>query len=124
MMQRSVLCRLLCLVGLTGCFTVKHELPPGSYFGHLPKGTHEVSRPFAAEKMKNWLLAGLLPYSRFGVKDLVPNGAGVKRVEGIELETRFSVIDTIVWIVPGAFYGYYVWAPRTVRIEGSAVSER
>ena len=112
----------LCAVLSTGCFSVKHRLPPHAYFGTLPAAPGEQSSHFERSAMKNWLLAGLVPWSRFSSDNLLAeSGAGVIRYENLVVETRFNVVDTIVWIVPGQFYGYYVWAPRHVSVTGDEV---
>ena len=110
----------------TGCFTVQHELPPRSYFGTLPVAASEIrspSKPFDLEASKNWFLAGLVAYTDFGVKDLTPEADESVRFEGVEVETRFSEFDVFISIIPGLAYGYYIWAPRTVRIKGRQVEE-
>jgi len=45
-------------------------------------------------------------------------------VESLAIETSFDTVDTIVWFFPGFLYGYYIWAPRTVRVEGTQVRDR
>ena len=107
---------------LAGCFTVTHHLPPHSYFGKLPPTAGETVQPFQDSAMKNWLLAGLLPWSRFATNDLLAEqGAGPLRYQNLEVETEFTALDTLIWIVPGQFYGYYVWAPRHIKVTGEAV---
>jgi hypothetical protein len=104
-------------------FTVRHELPPNAYFGHLPNTPAERSERFDDHGMKNWALAGLLPYSGWSSKELLEkhDQGSINRIEDLAIETRFGTIDTIVWVVPGFFYGYYLWAPRTVEVTGSRV---
>lgn len=114
---------LFCASATSGClFTVQHELPPNVYFGHLPKAPAERSDRFIDQGMKNWALAGLVPYSGWSSKELFArNSRTTKRIEDLAIETRFGTIDTIVWVVPGFAYGYYLWAPRTVEVTGSRV---
>ena len=67
----------LCAVLSTGCFSVKHRLPPHAYFGTLPAAPGEHASHFERSAMKNWLLAGLVPWSRFSSDDLLAeSGAG------------------------------------------------
>jgi hypothetical protein len=116
---------LLCLALASGCMhKVKHELPPNAYFGHVPAHAAEQVSSFAADGMKNWWLAGLVPYTSWNSANLIPQDKGVARVENLMVQTQFSTIDTIVWVIPGFAYGYYVWAPRTVTVSGSKVVER
>ena len=107
---------------MTGClFNVEHQLPPRAYFGKLPAGSGQREFPFKQEDRKNWYLAGWFAYSDWGVGDLVPPLERVERIEDLEIETRFSELDTLIWVVPGFVYGYYVWAPRTIRVSGTRV---
>jgi hypothetical protein len=108
----------------TGCFSVSHKLPPHAYFGKLPTQTAaaETRAGFERSAMKNWLIAGLIPWSSFSSDDLLEKGApGVLRFENLEVTTQFTALDTLIWIVPGQFYGYYVWAPRHITVKGEAV---
>jgi len=108
----------------SGCLhSVRHELPEHSYFGQLPAAEGERRVAFEDSGMKNWALAGLLPYSGWGTGDMLAGRNGAKRVENLEIQTQFGRIDTIVWVIPGFFYGYYLWAPRTVSVSGTKVSE-
>jgi hypothetical protein len=108
-------------LGATGCFSVDYKLPPHAYFGTLPRSASETHAPFERSAMKNWLLAGLLPWSRFSSNDLLAEGGPVLRYENLQVETEFDAIDTILWIVPGQFYGYYVWAPRHITVKGDEI---
>jgi hypothetical protein len=105
----------------TGCFTVEHHLPPHSYFGRLPARPGETATEFERHAMKNWYLAGLGAYSKFSTGDLVSPGTRVDRIESLELETGFSRLDMLIWVIPGQAYGYYFWAPRTLRIRGREI---
>ncbi len=105
----------------SGCFTVEHQLPKGSYFGKLPTRSGERVQSFDEEAHKNWFLAGLFPYSSFSVEDLAPQDAPPARIQNLAVETRFSEFDVFISVIPGAFYGYYLWAPRTIRIQGQQV---
>jgi len=121
---RTAVLALVCTSFATGClFTVRHELPPNAYFGKFPSQPHEKIHRFKDHGMKNWFLAGLGPYTRWSSKDLLEkNGDGShERIENLAIETRFGTLDTIIWVFPGFFYGYYVWAPRTVEVSGSQV---
>ncbi len=107
------------LVALPGCmFKMQHDLPLRTYFNPetgLGRRTH-----FEKAAMKNWALAGLVPYSDFGAKDLVDPLAGAE-LSGVRIETVFTGLDTLVWVIPGFAYGYYLWAPRHVELEGDYV---
>jgi hypothetical protein len=111
-----------CAFAVTGCFSVSHKLPPHAYFGTLPKTAAETSTSFERSAMKNWLLAGLIPWSRYSSDKLLAESAsGVIRYENLQVKTEFNWLDTIVWIVPGQFYGYYVWAPRHIIVKGDEI---
>lgn len=121
---RSVVVTALFAIAATGCFSVSHKLPPHAYFGKLPTQTAagETRAGFERSAMKNWLIAGLIPWSSFSSDDLLEQGApGVLRYEDLEVTTQFTALDTLIWIVPGQFYGYYVWAPRHITVKGEAV---
>jgi hypothetical protein len=110
---------------VSGCFfKANHNLPPRSYFGHLPRSEEERTRPFEKHGMKNWAVNGLVSYSGWGAKDLISTSPAVRRVEDLAIETRFSAIDTVVWVIPGFFWGYVFWAPRTIEVEGNRVYEK
>jgi hypothetical protein len=119
-MKSRALLAILAL-GASGCFTVEYRLPPHTYFGQLPARSDEKAVDFDREAMKNWFLAGLFPWSKFSSDDLIAPDARVHRIESLELETRFSGLDTLVWVIPGQFYGYYLWAPRTLRVRGREI---
>lgn len=111
-----------CAFAATGCFSVSHKLPPHAYFGKLPKSPTETSTDFERSAMKNWLLAGFIPWSRYSSDDLLASSAaGVLRYENLEVKTEFNWIDIVAWIVPGQFYGYYVWAPRHITVKGDEI---
>jgi hypothetical protein len=121
---RSISLAALAALFATGCFSVSHKLPPHAYFGRLPSPTAagETRAGFERSAMKNWLIAGLVPWSSFSSDDLLEQGApGVLRYENLEVTTEFNALDTLIWIVPGQFYGYYVWAPRHITVKGDAV---
>jgi len=107
-------------LALSACFTMNHTFPPNTQFGHRPEravGVHAVGD----KGMKNYLLSGLLPYTSFGTKDLAKDPGPGRQLADVEIETQFNWFDFIVSIVPGLYYGYYVWAPRHVGFEGVVV---
>ncbi len=116
---------LLCLALASGCMhKVVHELPPNAYFGHAPARPAEQTSSFADHGMKNWWLAGLVPYTSWNSANLIPQGPKVERVENLVVQTQFSKLDTVVWVIPGFAYGYYLWAPRTITVQGAKVEQR
>lgn len=107
--------------GLSGCmFKMRHEMSVNAFFNAEPGGRH--GKPFRDEAMKNWALAGLVPYSGFGAKDLVESRPR-REISSLSIETVFTGIDTLVWFIPGFVYGYYVWAPRHIKVEGMYVDD-
>jgi hypothetical protein len=111
----------LLATGLPGCmFRMTHELPLTAQFHReFPPGARRQA--FRESGMKNYFLAGIGPYSGFGTKDLVEHRFGERaagHLTGVAIETRFDALDTLIWVVPGFFYGYYLWAPRHVQVEG------
>ena len=125
-LARTFALALAVALGSAGCFSVQHNLPPNAYFGTLPKGASasaaaEPGIPFDTQARKNWALAGLFPYSGWGTPDLLaaqPNLGNGKLVQVRKIETIFDPVDVFVSIIPGAFYGYYLWAPRSIHIVG------
>jgi hypothetical protein len=109
---RAALAAALALA-LTGCFTMNHTFPPNTQFGRRPEGAVGI-RPVADDGMKNYMLSGLFPWSRFGTKDMAKDPGPGRQLADVEVETKFNWMDIVIWIVPGQYYGYYVWAPRHV----------
>jgi hypothetical protein len=108
-------------VALSGCFTMHHKFPPNTQFGRRPDGAVAV-KPVSDKRMKNYLLSGLFPYSRFGTKDMAEDPGPGRQLADVEVETQFNTFDFIVTLVPGACcYGYYIWAPRHVGYKGVVV---
>lgn len=106
-------------VALTsGCmFQMNHRFPPNTVFeaASAESGAAPPTlKSFEESGMKNYFLAGLVPYTRFGTKDLAEAPRAGQRLAVSEVETTFNALDTLIWVVPGFFYGYYVWAPRHV----------
>ena len=117
---RAALAAMLSL-SLAGCFTMHHKFPPNTQFGRRPEGAVAV-RPVEDNRMKNYLLSGLFPYSRFGTKDMAEDPGPGRQLADVEVETQFNTFDFIVTLVPGACcYGYYIWAPRHVGYQGTIV---
>jgi hypothetical protein len=122
--------RLLPVIGslllAAGCFSVEHRLPPRTYFGRLPHAAGDRVTPFERSGHKNYFLSGLFPYTGWNGGDLLQPepGAGVRRIENLQIETEFDAFDVAVSIVPGLAYGYYVWAPRSIRVSGDEVQPR
>ena len=104
-------------LALSGCFTMNHTFPANTQFGHRPEGSVGV-RPIADDGMKNYLLSGLFAWTSFGTKDLAKDPGPGRRLADVEIETKFNWMDIVIWIVPGQYYGYYVWAPRHVGYKG------
>jgi hypothetical protein len=127
MSMRNTLGRLTAcaatLVLASGCmFQMNHRFPPNTIFGGASAATGGAGRganaptltSFQDSRMKNYLLAGLVPYTGFGTKNLAAAPNAGQRLAVSEVETTFNALDTLIWVVPGFFYGYYVWAPRHV----------
>ena len=111
--MRAALAAALSLA-LSGCFTMNHTFPPNTQFGRRPEGAVGI-RPTGDTAMKNYLLSGLFPWSRFGTKDMAKDPGPGRQLADVEVETQFNTFDFIVTLVPGACcYGYYIWAPRHV----------
>jgi hypothetical protein len=112
----------LLVLPLAGCmFAMEHRFPDGTRFDR----EHDVRVVDRVDDagMKNYLLAGLLPWTRFGTKDLARDPGAGRHLSGTQVETTFNALDTVIWVVPGFFYGYYVWAPRHVGVKADVVQE-
>jgi len=101
---------------LSGCFTMKHGIPMDAYFNQEPAGNARTTS-FENTRMKNYLLSGLFPYSRFGTKNMVEVKPG-RKITGLEIQSQFNEFDFFVTLIPGLAYGYYIWAPRHVSVKG------
>ena len=123
---------LLALLTLcaTACFSMEHRLPAGSYFGTLPRQPGQAAQPaaqggtqnaFTISGHKAYFLAGLFPYTTWGAADLVKWKQPQVRIEQLRIESEFDWLDNLLWLVPGQFYGYYFFAPRTIRVSGTQV---
>ena len=112
---------LLLSTQLTGClFYMNHELPPNTVFGGPVEKNVKVQH--AEESLfKPYLLAGLLPYPFFPTKDVLKAPPKGTHLTNVSIETQFNWFDTVVWVVPGFFYGYYVFAPRHATVSGNYV---
>lgn len=107
---------------LAGCmFAMEHRFPEGTRFDQ--ERDVRVVRRVDDSAMKNYLLAGLLPWTHYGTKDLVGEPGPGRHLSSTSVETTFNALDTVIWIVPGFFYGYYVWAPRHVGVKADVVQE-
>ena len=113
-------CAAALALALSGCFTMNHTFPPNTHFGRRPEGAVGV-RPQADRGMKNYLLSGLFAWSSFGTKDLAKDPGPGRQLADVEVETQFNWLDIVIWIVPGQYYGYYVWAPRHVGYEAVVI---
>jgi hypothetical protein len=113
-------CAAALALALTGCFTMNHTFPPNTQFGRRPEGAVGI-RPQADKAMKNYMLSGLFPWSRFGTKDMAKDPGPGRQLADVEVETQFNWLDIVIWIVPGQYYGYYVWAPRHVGYEAVVI---
>jgi hypothetical protein len=111
-------------LSLSACFHVQHELPSGTFFGTLPRMEEAPGAPFEQAAMKNWFLAGLFAYTSFDAGDLIQPPEPGRYVKLEQIETVFSPWDVVISVVPGYFYGYYVFAPRTMRVRGQVVETR
>jgi hypothetical protein len=110
-------------VALSGCFTMDHTFPPNTQFGRRPEGSVSVGK-VQDEGMKNYLLSGLFGYTSFGTKDLAKDPGPGRQLADVTIETQFNWFDFVVSIVPGLYYGYYVWAPRHVGYEGVVIERK
>jgi hypothetical protein len=122
-LSRSVQALLVALLSLqlSGClFYMNHELPPNTTFGgRAPAGGK--AQHAEKSKLKPYLLAGLMPYPGFPTRNLLQPPRRGQHLANVQIETEFNWFDTIVWVVPGFFYGYYVFAPRHATVRGNYV---
>jgi hypothetical protein len=122
-MRRAATAALALMAGsLSACFTMTHEFPANTTFGGASLQSPPV-RTIEDSSMKNWLIAGLIPWSKFDTDDMVGVPPKGQHVAVSEVDTTFNELDTLIWIVPGQFYGYYVWAPRHVGVKAKVVKD-
>ena len=109
-------------VSVLGCFTMHHTFPPNTQFGRRPDGAVAVEK-VEDYGMKNYLISGFLPWTSFGTKNLAKDPGPGRELADVEVETKFNWFDFIISIVPGLYYGYYVWAPRHVYFDGVVIAD-
>jgi hypothetical protein len=107
---------LVLLLALPGCmYHVRHELPVDATFGDVQEGPAERTA-FRSVRVKRYLLAGTLPWSfSYNGSRKLTEGAPGRRIEDLEIRTRFSPIDALLRFVP---YLSYVLNQRTVEVSG------
>ncbi len=114
--------RLLAATSLTfvlllpGCmYHVEHSLPVDATFGDV-RATPALRTPFRNVRVKRYLLGGTLPwsFSYNGSRKLTEHAPG-RRIEDLEIRTRFSPFDALMRFVP---YLSYVLNQRTVEVSG------
>jgi hypothetical protein len=117
--RRHVLALLAAAALAPGCmFHIEHKLPVDATFGQA-RSQDAVRTPFESTRTKRYLLGGTLPWSLSyrGSRKLVDWAPG-RRVEALEISTRFRPLDALLRFVP---YLSYVLAQRTVEIRGTYV---
>jgi hypothetical protein len=116
MSRLSAVASLALLLVLPGClYHVEHELPVDATFGDV-RTLSAQRTPFRNVRVKRYLLAGTLPwsFSYHGSRKLTEHAPG-RRIEDLEIRTRFSPIDALMRFVP---YLSYVLNQRTVEVSG------
>lgn len=105
---------LLPLAG--GCmYRMEHRLPVDATFGTV-RSEGAVRIPFARSGTKRYLLGGLLPWSTsFGSAGGLVEARPGRRVERLEIRTRFGLFDALLKYVP---YASYLLAQRQVEVRG------
>lgn len=107
---------LACLLVLPGClYHVDHRFPVDATFGGIR--TNPAQRtPFRSVRVKRYILGGTLPwsFSYNGSRKLVASAPG-RRIEELQIRTRFSLFDSLLRLVP---YLSYVLNQRTVEVRG------
>jgi hypothetical protein len=120
MRTRHQLLAVVCASALApGCmFHIEHKLPVDATFGQV-RADDALRTPFENTRTKRYLLGGTLPWSLSyrGSRKLVDAAPG-RRVEALEIRTRFRPLDALLRFVP---YLSYVLAQRTVEIRGTYV---
>lgn len=99
-----------------GCmFHVEHRLPVEATFGSV-RGEPAVRTPFDTTKVKRYILGGTIPWTlTYGHRDKHVKDNPGRRIEALEITTRFSLLDALLRFVP---YVGYVLAQRTVETRG------
>jgi len=117
--RRHLLALLAAAALAPGCmFHIEHKLPVDATFGQA-RTQDAVRTPFESTRTKRYLLGGTLPWSLSyrGSRKLVDWAPG-RRVEALEIRTRFRPLDALLRFVP---YLSYVLAQRTVEVRGTYV---
>ncbi len=103
-------------VSTTGCmFHIEHRMPVEATFGRDTDATAERTE-FSNTRVKRYLLGGVIPWSfSYGSSSKLVDEAPGRRIENLEILTRFSFFDMALRVVP---YLSYVLAQRTVEVRG------
>ena len=101
---------------LSGCmYRVEHRLPVDATFGRA-RAEEVVRTPFESTRVKRYLLGGTIPWTLdFAASRKLVEAAPGRRIEGLEIRTRFSPLDALLRLVP---YLSYLLAQRTVEVRG------
>jgi hypothetical protein len=96
-------------------YHVEHRFPIDATFGRVAEDPAQRTE-FRNVRVKRYLLAGTLPwsFSYNGSRKLAEQAPG-RRIEELEIRTRFSPIDALMRFVP---YLSYVLNQRTVEVSG------
>lgn len=116
-MKRLTACAALALLlAAPGCmYHVQHELPVDATFGDVREEPAQRT-PFRSVRIKRYLLGGTLPWSfSYNGSRKLAEGAPGRRIEDLEIRTRFSPFDALLRFVP---YLSYVLNQRTVEVSG------
>ncbi len=113
---RLLLLGVLLLPGAGGCmYRMEHRLPLDATFGTV-RAEDATRIPFARSGTKRYLLGGLLPWSTsFDSAGGLVEGRPGRRVERLEIRTRFGLFDALLKYVP---YAGYLLAQRQVEVRG------
>ncbi len=111
-----VLLLTVLVLPLGGCmYHVEHRIPMDATFGEIREPDADRT-PFRNKRVKRYILGGVFPWALTynSSRHLVDPEPG-RRIEALEIHTRFSWFDALIRFVP---YLPYVLAQRTVEVRG------
>ncbi len=116
-------CALLALAAallLTGCFTMRYDVPP-----EQPTAAYDVIGSFEVKKRASWLILGLVPMREVQVAELIAEAVdrdGGDAATNVVVTAQYDGTDVIVSLLVGGLYNTrsYLITGDVVRLRASA----
>lgn len=104
---------LICLLGLSGCFTTSLNAPANTRVRILP----EQEKAAYHEEYKDWyILAGLIPIYRHNISELIKE----EKLIEVRVRTEDRISDGIITFVTDFIFPLF---PQTIVVEGNTAEQ-